>query len=409
MQKDDFNADAWMTMGISTRLALRMGYHRDPRHLPSISPFEGEMRRRTFYLVETFDLLLSFQAGLPAIVNDDDCDTIPPSNLFDEDFDEDCKVLPPSRPPTDSTPMLYYQYKGQSARILKRVVRHALSPKVPLYEDTLKVDGALRENHAGIPPSLRMRPICQSFADPVHLILDRLHIELVYLKSICVLHRYYISHGRSNPAFEYSRKACCDAAYKILKYQAQVHDAVRPSGQFSNDGWMISSLTLNDFLLAAMVACLDLYESYKDSPAASPENLVIRAKKYDALQVSRAIWESRKASSRDARRASNMLAVMLSKVPRPNVASSPINDPQKLPDKSQTLMNGNTLTKENIDIPGSFSWNSNTLGAPGDVLPLDPFTMLEFRDMDPLNTIFNESDNIDWVRLGYMSPWRYSN
>ena len=56
MQKNDINADSWMMMGISVRLALRMGYHRDPRHLPNISPFEGEMRRRTFYMIETLDL-----------------------------------------------------------------------------------------------------------------------------------------------------------------------------------------------------------------------------------------------------------------------------------------------------------------------------------------------------------------
>lgn len=77
-----------MIMGVAARLAIRMGYHRDPRHLSSISPFEGEMRRRTFFTVQMFDLLLAFQAGLPAIIHEDECDIEPPKNLLDADFDE---------------------------------------------------------------------------------------------------------------------------------------------------------------------------------------------------------------------------------------------------------------------------------------------------------------------------------
>jgi Fungal specific transcription factor domain len=61
-QNEDPDRDAWVIMGISARLAMRMRYHRDPRHFGSPSPFEGEMRRRTFFIVQTFELLLSFQA-----------------------------------------------------------------------------------------------------------------------------------------------------------------------------------------------------------------------------------------------------------------------------------------------------------------------------------------------------------
>jgi Fungal specific transcription factor domain len=71
MREEVPDKDAWMIMGISARLAMNMGYHRDPRHLANISPFEGEMRRRTFFIVEIFDLLFSFQAGLPAIIHEE--------------------------------------------------------------------------------------------------------------------------------------------------------------------------------------------------------------------------------------------------------------------------------------------------------------------------------------------------
>ncbi len=220
MQKEDPDSDAWMIMGISARLAVRLGYHRDPRNFAKISPFEGEMRRRAFFIVETFDLLLSSQAGLPATIHEEECDTGLPSNLFDADFDEDCKVLPPSRPPTDPTPMLYYRTKGRLAKIFRRVNRHALSCTAPSYQDIMRLDSELHETHADIPPSLRMKPLSSSSTDEAHVILHRLNIDLVYLMSLCLLHRNYLSHERSNRKFNYFRKTCTNAALRILDYQA---------------------------------------------------------------------------------------------------------------------------------------------------------------------------------------------
>jgi hypothetical protein len=42
MQKEDPDADAWMIIRISARLAMRMGFHRDPRHLTEISPLKAK-------------------------------------------------------------------------------------------------------------------------------------------------------------------------------------------------------------------------------------------------------------------------------------------------------------------------------------------------------------------------------
>ena len=187
IQRDEHDSDAWMTIGISTRLAMKMGYHRDPRHFAKMSPFEGEMRRRTFVIIEAFDLLLSFQAGLPALIHEEDCDTDPPGNLFDADFDEGCEVLPPSRPPTDFTPMLYYRYKSRLARIFRRIYRHATSCKTSSYEETMRLDAELEKAHREVPPSLRTKSLALSFIDRPCMILNRLYSDLVYLKSVCVL------------------------------------------------------------------------------------------------------------------------------------------------------------------------------------------------------------------------------
>ena len=286
MRRDDLNADAWMIMGICTRLAMKMGYHRDPRHFANISVFEGEMRRRTFYIIEVFDLLLSFQTGVPAIIHEEECDTEPPRNLLDEDFDEDCNVLPPSRPLTDSTPMVYFYYKSRYVKIFKRIIRHALSLKTPSYEDTMGLDRELNEMHAGIPPSIRIGSSGSILSDPGYMVLSRLYINLLYLQSLCVLHRPYISLSRSNAAFAYSRKRCTDAALQTLKYQAELHVASQPGGQFHKDRYMLSSMVFDAFLMAAMIICFDLYESCNKPDAMFQEYSKSQMSKYDALRFS---------------------------------------------------------------------------------------------------------------------------
>ena len=398
-QKEDPDTDAWMIMGISARVAMRMGYHRDPRHLASISPFEGEMRRRTFLIIESFDLLLSFQAGLPTLIHEEDCDFEPPSNLFDTDFDEESNELPPSRPPIDETPMLYYCTKNRIGKAFRRIFRHALSPKLPAYEETMKLDAELHETHALIPPSLRMRPLCSSFTDETYLILNRLNVDLMYLKSLCILHRNYLSHDRSNPKFNYSRKTCADAALQTLKHQADFYAACQPGGQFYNDKWMVSSLMSHDFLLAAMITSLDLYESHNESSITSPEDLKAQIIKYDALTLSREIWTSRRAFSRDARRAANVLAVMLSKVPRPNISSAPLSAPQDTSGVSQASRSRGAIESA-AHSSGSSSWDITEFDIPSQGFPeYGDDTVPELNTVNPLYTIFGETNDIDWVIL----------
>ena len=116
------------------------------------------MRRGTLFIVDTFELLLFFQVGLPAIIHKMESDTKPPSNLFDTDFDENCKALPSSWPPTDPVPMFYYYYKSWLAEIFRRFFQHALSLRAQSYAVTMKLEGELHETDTDAPHGLQMRP-----------------------------------------------------------------------------------------------------------------------------------------------------------------------------------------------------------------------------------------------------------
>lgn len=402
-QKYDSDIEPWLLMGIGARLALRMGYHRDPRHFVHISPFEGEMRRRTFSLIQAFELLLSFQAGLPAILHEEFCDVESPRNLLDEDFDEFCATLPPSRPPNDPTPMLYYCYKGGLAKIFGRVARQALSPRLPSYENVMSLDRELQKLHSEIPPSLEWRSLGSSITDESYTIMHRLNLELLYQKSLIFLHRRYLSLDRANPTFDYSRKTCRNAGLRVLEYQAAVYNASQPGGQLHNEQWTNSDLTLHDFLLAAMITCLDLYESYRQNESRNVPDTDSDAQRqqFQALKTSHDIWVSRKTTSPDAKRASSILAIMLSKIPRPAQEASSSSS-------SHTYVNGasnsDTITEESASALGGNAHETMPIFEPvsvGTGPPLsenkDQTTIPGNDSRGPLDAIFNNSDSVDWV------------
>ena len=343
--------------------------------------------------------MLSSQAGLPAIIHDEEYDTEPPRNLFDDDFDENCEILPPSRPPTDPTPMLYYRYEGRSAKMLRQVFRHALSLKVQSYDETMKLDNLLHEMHENVPPSLRMRSISSSIVDEPYMILWRLNIDLLYQKSLCVLHQEYISQHRSDPAYDYSRKTCITTALRILEHQAELHFACQPGARLYKEQWMLSSLILHDFLLATMIVCLDLFEFNRSQSSTSIESAEVPTKSLNALKVSYEFWNSRKDGSKEARRASRTFAVMLSKLPKFFAAPKPSSISHQV--SAQTTMNVEELTqpmtKTSADLPSST--------APHEPLgvfdSMNTCASLEAPFAEPLDPLFTDPDNIDWVSLQY--------
>lgn len=396
--KDDLDTDVWMLIGISARLAIRMGYHRDPSHLANISPFEGEMRRRTFFTVQIFDVLFSFQAGLPAIIQEEEFDTEGPSNLFDTDFNEDSTALPPSRPVTDPTPMLYYCYKNRLGRSFRRVTHHALTLKMPSYEDTMKLDRELHEIHIDIPPSLKLKPLHSSFMDHPKDIMHRLNVHSMYLQCLCVLHRRYLTIERSNPNFDYSRRICVDSALQILDLQAQLYFASQPGGQLYNSGRMSSCLDFHGYLLAAMITCLDMYECYKGSASLSPKDLAAQARKYDALKLSHDVWVLKVSSSRDARRASDVLAAMLAKVPRPPILST--NESQDSI-ALQSVSSISSSARTTLTPTDSVSWSNIAFNSEDQIRQSTGFGPSGAFPADPLDSMLGEPETINWVSLCY--------
>lgn len=266
LQKRDSEPLCWHSIGTAVRLAQRMGYHRDASNLSrggsgsGISAFDAEMRRRTWFTLEYFDVVYSFQAGVPPIIQCDEVDTQLPSNLRDEEFNETTTVLPQARPSLDFTPILGFIYYSRQVKLLRRVVQQALAVTQPSYGDVRRLDADLRDLHKDVPPSLRYRPIRESgFADVPDVIMRRILCEILYLKCMCVLHRRYLTFQRDNGMYNGSRDACLEVSLRLLDIQSEFDEQSCDGGRLFEKRYMLTNYTgYHDFLLAAMCICLDL-------------------------------------------------------------------------------------------------------------------------------------------------------
>ncbi|KAI1867981.1 uncharacterized protein JN550_006788 [Neoarthrinium moseri] len=253
--------NCYLLSSVLIRLMLKMGLHRDPSKLPNISAYDGEMRRRAWNLAIQIDLLVAFHLGLPAMIHGIESDTALPRNLLDTDFHEDSKELPLSRPTSDYTPLTYPIHKAAICRAFGLVARQAHSLTIPTYAEIMKIDAIIEETYSNVPAFMKVKAMEESITDPPMQIIQRFGLASIYQKSRCVLHRKYITDPVPKKEHEYSRKACLSAALKLLEYQSTMYEACKPGAMLSQNGWFISSLAINDFLMADMVVALIIQSS----------------------------------------------------------------------------------------------------------------------------------------------------
>lgn len=321
----DSDLNLWFLMGIIIRLALKLGYHRDPSKLssPKLSPFDSEMRRRVWATIFQIDTLMSFQMGLPSMLPEQYCDAGLPRNLENSDFDPDTSMLPQARPLTDSTPILYTIVKSSIMSMFRAVISHTRSLTPASYHETMSLDAQLRCAYGNVPAALKYRPISQSIIDSPGTIMDRATIEILHLKSIIVLHRQYITARRLDALFDSSRSACLQAAETVLHRQVEMHGATQPDGQLHDHRWMVSALTTNDFILAAMVICLEMtIRTHQPPGIGSEEARSIRSATQDAesaryldiLRRCQEIWAAAAETSVEAHMASDAIGSTMRRV-----------------------------------------------------------------------------------------------
>jgi hypothetical protein len=147
------------------------------------------------------------------------------------------------------------------------------------------------------------------------LITQRIYVDLQYHKARCVLHRRHLVVAWKDNRYKSSRTVCIESALHILKYQTLLDQETQPGGRLHHDSWKVLAIAKGELLLATTLLCLELdhYINAKVSPKPPGFDTDIINVVMQALKDSYQIWSSSSDSSKEARKASEALQIILGK------------------------------------------------------------------------------------------------
>ncbi|KAK8125184.1 uncharacterized protein PG998_000943 [Apiospora kogelbergensis] len=263
----DAQIESWLILSVTVNIAMRQGYHRDPRHFPQLSAYEGEMRRRVWATLYQIDLSISVQLGLPKLIRDNVSDTQLPGNYAENDFDSSTTQLPVPRPETELTPLLYTISKTRLVRVIGMVMEHVTEVRTPSYEDVLRIDAMLDEGQQEEPEK-----------------------------------------------YEYSRRMALEAGLAILRLHHLVVEESKPSGQLHSFQFMFNSLVSHDLYAGALAVCFYLQHHRNNMEPAKLEE----AK--SLIRKSQGLWIEASSTSVEAAKAAEALRVFLNRLDEETLA-----------------------------------------------------------------------------------------
>lgn len=344
----DVHADAWLLSGIVTRLAYRMGYHRDPSHFPSLGAFEGETRRRLWITLHAMDTMMSAQMGLPRLVKAGSADVRLPRNLHDADLDPACAALPPERPWTDLTPTLHLIAKHRLFVVIGTItdVNMSVGPEcpAPTLARERELTRLIRDTYDALPDKCKFHSMLGCIADKAADIIHRIGASALLQKGLIAIHWHRLMATDAREEAEQLRDAsgaadrahirqsyamCIHAALKVLGFQSIVESESRPGGGLFPQRIQASSVIKHEFLMSTVVLCRHMYRvaagpfgsplleaalessaGDADGAALLPEAQAVEA----ALRHSHSIWQRGSAVSSEARRISSILDALFRKL-----------------------------------------------------------------------------------------------
>lgn len=169
----------------------------------------------------------------------------------------------------------------------EKVLRNALNTSEEADLQVDELDAEVRRTYASLPENLLPRSMAESVVDPPYLTSTRLCVAFMYLKSLCVLHRRYVTQGRIA-----SIRICYEASTELARLFTDAYGEFRPGGQNESERWFFSSITWHDFLQGAtclcVVVCALSQQSYGiDIDSAATLNLLRKCQQTCAEQLSK--------------------------------------------------------------------------------------------------------------------------
>ncbi|KAF4626984.1 hypothetical protein G7Y89_g11171 [Cudoniella acicularis] len=304
-------------LALVIRLAQRMGYHKDPSHLKTISTFQAEMQRRAWALITHYDAISSSQTGLPRVIRESHTDTAAPLNLLDEDLYAEMAVLPAPRPDTTTTPIQYLVSKNRILSIYNMISDLKTSINPQSYQETMRLDTLLDTAYTSLPQTLQDRPMANYLMNSPFLILNRIDLSLLTHRAKCTLHytHAFPSSPTQNPSSKTSRTACINSALQIIYYQTLLEQENEPGGRLYQQAWKLAPIETLGLPLATTILCRFM----ADPSFVDPTESETRQRALEALETSCRISLSKqnqnynRSSSRQALQANEVIRIVLAK------------------------------------------------------------------------------------------------
>ncbi|CAI7624623.1 unnamed protein product [Penicillium pancosmium] len=318
------NIEVWLLMGNIVQIAIRMGYHRDPQHFKSLSPYESEIRRRMWAMIYSLDIGFATQMGLPSSIKTSISDTLPPRNLQDRDFDADSIDLPPARPLNELTSSTVILSKLHVATSLAMVSDMICSPNPLSHEDLKVANSRLDLMHATIPEPCKLRPVLESLLDPPSVVFQVSILALItktYQENERLLTSSSLSASRIRVNWKFLRTSkdttqtdqswiiVIEASSEIMRLQHRMAKESQVLDAFCPPGMVDSCFINNGYFLAASIICF-LVRHRKNM---LPQEYLSEVR--TLLERSLAIWSRKPDLSREESRVVMTLRLVLE---RPN-------------------------------------------------------------------------------------------
>ncbi|TIC16857.1 hypothetical protein E3Q15_00984 [Wallemia mellicola] len=207
--------ESWSQLGSAIRTAQSLGMHRDGSKL-GLSSYETEYRRRLWSYLQHADNTLALILGRPPSIIPAYCDTLPPSNIDDNDFQNTSAEAsaPIAKPLTIPTLMTAHVLRHSFVQIVARCNEHFSNLRAPSsYSNVLKLDSDIRDFISKLPPVFRFEDPDTSMDSqmpwlPTHRFL--LAVECYFTK--ISLHRPWVLRKVNSSRYAPSRKACFESA-----------------------------------------------------------------------------------------------------------------------------------------------------------------------------------------------------
>ncbi|KAF2759454.1 hypothetical protein EJ05DRAFT_498668 [Pseudovirgaria hyperparasitica] len=247
----------WLSAGTLLRTAIHMGLHRDPSHIPCMSVYQSEMRRRLWATVVELNLQGAMDSAASPLLSINDYDTASPSNIDDEQLSEDCREMPTTKP--------LDQYTSTSMLVLLNKtfpIRLEIATQLADFRKDLTYQGVPR---LGNDLSAQCRTIHRLFriyakaTTPPRDFHTKL-IDLLTHRFLISLHSGFALQSFDNANLYYSHKVCMECAVFIAGAQTDPADKY----SFYRVKLLGSGMFRDVYILCFLFISLDIMSKFEE-------------------------------------------------------------------------------------------------------------------------------------------------